>query len=320
MMRRILGWTAALLLVLIVGFVVTVLQRWDRTFEAPLPDIHASGDPNVIATGRYLVYGPAHCANCHVRPEQSPALARGEEPPLSGGVSFHLPPGTFRAPNLTPDRTTGIGAVSDGQLARMLRYGVRRDGRAAVPFMNYHQLSDADLTAVISFLRSQPAVSHEVPPHDFNFLGKAVMSFLIEPIGPRAEPAKTSPAPGPTVERGEYLVSTVGECADCHTQRSMVDGSFTGPRLAGGAEMRSGKNGLVLVPPNLTPDPSTGRLVSWSEDQFVTRFRQGKLIPESPMPWNAFARMTEDDLRAVYRYLRSVPPVAHDPGASVRRR
>jgi mono/diheme cytochrome c family protein len=110
------------------------------------------------------------------------------------------------------------------------------------------------------------------------------------------------------VERGEYLVSTVAECADCHTQRSMVDGSFTGPRLAGGGEM-SGGNGVALVPPNLTPDPGTGRLASWSEDQFVARFRQGRLMPESPMPWNAFARMSDDDLRATYRYLRSLPPV-----------
>jgi hypothetical protein len=200
----------------------------------------------------------------------------------------------------------------------VLRYGVRRDGHAAVPFMNYHRLSDADLTALISFLRSQPPVSHDVPPHDLNFLGKAVMAFLIEPIGPGAEPPKVSPA-GPTVERGEYLVSTVGECADCHTQRSMVDGRFTGPRLAGGGEM-SRKGGLIFVAPNLTPDPRTGRLASWSEDRFVARFRRGKLIPEPPMPWTAFTRMTDDDLRAIFRYLRSVPPVEYDPGTSVQRR
>lgn len=64
MIRKILGWTAAVLLVLVAGFVAAVLLRWDRTFEAPLPDIRASTDPDVIATGRYLAYGPAHCANC----------------------------------------------------------------------------------------------------------------------------------------------------------------------------------------------------------------------------------------------------------------
>ena len=106
-------------------------------------------------------------------------------------------------------------------------------------------------------------------------------------------------------------MSAVAECADCHTQRSMVDGSFTGPPLAGGGKMAEA-NGMVLVPPNLTPDPKTGWLASWTEEQFVTRFRQGKLIPESPMPWTAFARMSDDDLRAVYRYLRSLAPVEQE--------
>src|SRR5687768_1802802 len=100
MIRKSLGWTTAVLLVLLAGFVAVALVRWDRTFEAPMPDIRASTDPEVIAAGRYLAYGPAHCANCHVSPEHSPALDRGEEPPLSGGVAFQVPPGTFRTPNL----------------------------------------------------------------------------------------------------------------------------------------------------------------------------------------------------------------------------
>jgi mono/diheme cytochrome c family protein len=319
MLWKILRWTGGVVLVLIVGLFVTVQLRWGRTFDAPLPDIHASSDSAVIATGRYLAYGPAHCAYCHTTAETAPALDRGEQPPLSGGFVFNIPPGTFRTPNLTPDRETGIGAVSDGQLARMLRYGVRRDGRAAVPFMNYHQLSDADIRALISFLRSQPPVSHRVPPHDVNPVGKAVMAFVIKPVGPVSTPPAESPPPGISVERGEYLVTAVAECADCHTARSMVDGHFTGPRLAGGSPFQAeGKPDLLVVPPNLTPEPKTGRIAAWTEEQFVARFRKGRLIPGTPMPWNAFARMTDDDLRAIYRYLRTVTPVEHDPGPSLR--
>jgi mono/diheme cytochrome c family protein len=321
MIWKILRWVGGGLLVIIIALVCTVLLRWKRTFDVPLPDIQASTDSAVIATGRYLAFGPAHCAYCHTTAETGPALDRGEQPPLSGGFVFRIPPGTFRTPNLTPDRETGIGAVSDGQLARMVRNGVRRDGRAAVPFMNYHELSDADLTALISFLRSQPPVSHRVPAHDVNLLGKAVMAFVIKPIGPRSTPPAESPPAGPTVERGAYLVTAVAECADCHTERSMVDGHFTGARLAGGTPFEvDGKLGMLVVPPNLTPDPKTGRITAWTEDQFVARFRQGRLIPESPMPWNAFARMTDDDLRAIYRYLRTVTPVEHDPGPSLRRK
>lgn len=66
--------------------------------------------------------------------------------------------------------------------------------------------------------------------------------------------------------------------------------------------------------PNITSDPETGRLGKMTEDQFVARFRQGRLIPRSPMPWPAFSRMTEDDLRAIYHYLKSVAPVKNDVG------
>ena len=151
-------------------------------------------------------------------------------------------------------------------------------------------------------------------------IGKAVMAFVIKPIGPSGTPPAESPPPGPTVERGAYLVRVVAECTGCHTERSHLDGSYTGPLLAGGTPIDAeGAPGLVAVPPNLTPEPRTGRIAAWSEDQFVARFRHGKLIPQSPMPWGAFTRMTDDDLRAIYRYLRTVPPVVHDPGPSLRR-
>jgi mono/diheme cytochrome c family protein len=317
MLKRILLGAGAVLAVVIVVGVTLVELRWKRTFDVPLPDLRASTDPEVIARGRYLVYGPAHCAYCHNTAETGAALDRGEQPPLSGGMVFKLPVGTFRTPNLTPDSATGIGAMSDGHIARMVRYGVRRDGRAGLPFMNFHDLSDADLVAVVSYLRSQPAVSHAVLPHEPNFIGKAMMAFVIKPISPRAPPPPESPA-GVTVERGAYLVSAVAECADCHTERSLMSGAFTGPRLAGGVAMESDSAGIEFVPPNLTPEPRTGRIAAWSEDQFVARFRQGRVIPGSPMPWNAFARMSDDDLRAIYRYLCTVTPVEHDPGPSLR--
>jgi hypothetical protein len=76
---------------------------------------------------------------------------------------------------------------------------------------------------------------------------------------------------------------------------------------------------VTLVTPNLTPDPETGRIAKWSEDAFVARFRAGKLIPQSDMPWQLYAKITDDDLRAIYRYLHSLAPVKRDTGQSVRR-
>ena len=76
---------------------------------------------------------------------------------------------------------------------------------------------------------------------------------------------------------------------------------------------------VLLAPPNLTPHEGTGYITSWSEEQFLTRFRGGKLVPETIMPWAAYGHMTNDDIRAIYRYLRTLAPVEHDTGATVRR-
>jgi len=74
----------------------------------------------------------------------------------------------------------------------------------------------------------------------------------------------------------------------------------------------------VWAPPNLTPDPKTGVTARLTEDQFVARFRAGRILPGSPMPWQAFSRMAEDDLRAIYRFLKSLPPHENDTGPAVR--
>ena len=117
---------------------------------------------------------------------------------------------------------------------------------------------------------------------------------------------------------GRYLVESVALCWACHTERSQMTGALTGPRFGGTTGLhRSGRSGAYLVPAQHHQRPETGRLGALTEDQFVARFRQGRLIPGSPMPWQAFARMNEEDLRAMYRYLKSVPPVTRDVGPPV---
>ena len=307
MIKKILLTLVALIGVVIVTLAASISLRWDRKFEAPYPELKASSDPQVIARGRYLAFGPAHCSDCHTADADRDLLRAGGTPPLSGGLTFVIPPGTIRVPNITPDSATGIGRRSDGEIARMLRYGVRHDGRAAIPFMEFHDMSDSDIVALLSFVRSQPPVAHAVADHELSWVGKGATAFLISPVGPSAPPLTASPAPGPTVERGAYIVNALANCAGCHTQRNMVSGAYTGPKLRGGMEMESSVNAKIkLVPPNITSGPG-GRTATWTEDEFVARFRAGERIPGSPMPWQAFGRMSDDDLRAIYRYLRSVP-------------
>lgn len=309
----------ALALPLAVGLLLLIiLVRWDRTFDAPLPALAASTDSAVIARGRYLAYGPAHCAACHVEPGDTVALRTGGQPPLAGGYAFVIPPGTFYVPNLTPDVATGIGSRTDAELARTLRHGVRADGRAALPFMTAQDASDEDLVALISFLRAQPPVRHAVPAHAPNLVGKAVLAFMVTPVGPQATPPAATPtAVGP--ERGAYLANGLAACVGCHTERSMATGAYTGPLFAGGTPTQVPADpSKVVVPPNLTPDSATGRIASWSEEAFVARFRAGKTIPESHMPWEFYARASDEDLRSIFRYLMSLPPVPHETGPSVR--
>jgi mono/diheme cytochrome c family protein len=275
------------------ALLVALQLGWARHHDAPEPPVHATSDPNVIARGRYLVYGPAACAYCHRPKADWPRLARGEMPPLSGAHEFPLPFGAIFSSNITSDRETGIGAAPDGAIARVLRYGIRRDGHAVVPIMEFQNLSDEDLVAIVSFLRTQPAVRLQPPPHRLTFFGRLLLGILITPAGPPRSPLHVSPS-GATVDHGRYLANDVALCVSCHTDRQQ--GELVGPRFAGGQPMDfAGDSSRVLVPPNLTPDRSTGRIASWSEDVFLARFRAGPSIAETIMPWGAYSHMTDDD-------------------------
>ena len=313
---KILGGTFVVIAALALVLVGVILVRADRRFDAPYPQVRATNDPAMISRGEYIAYGPGHCVNCHTPSSENKAIERGAMPPLSGSREFRLPFGNVYTPNLTPDPETGIGRRTDAELARVIRYGVHADGRAVLPFMDYHDLSDEDLAALLSFLRSQNPVRRAVPKHRLNLIGKGVMAFAIKPIGPKATPRKTSPPSAPTVERGEYLATSVAVCAECHTKRNMLDGSYVQARFSGGMTFPIDDKRFI-VSPNLTPS-KYGRITKWSEDQFVGRFGAGVGIPHTHMPWRQFQRMSENDVRAIYRYLRSLEPVDIDPGPVVQ--
>jgi len=296
-----------------------VLALYPRSWDRPLPDTRAVTDPAVIERGRYIVYGPGRCADCHTPDDAQPTLRRGDVVPLIGGSGEHTYLGTWTASNLTPDPATGIGRVTDAQLARMMRYGINRDGRVALPFMDaFADLTEQDLVAVISFLRSQPPLPGTAPRAEVNWLGRLALTYFIDPYAP-TRPVRASLTPEPTTAYGEYVARALAGCGACHTARSLQTGRYLSPPFSGGLAFTSRQHAdTMYVSPNLTPDPGTGRITTWTEDAFVTRFRLGSLIDDSPMPWGGFRRMTDVDLRALYRYLRSLPPVHHDVGPTVQ--
>lgn len=299
------------LIILITGVVIFVSVSWDKRYDPPFPEITASTDSATIARGKYLAYGPAHCATCHVPMDKIREVENGLEIPLSGGWELAIPPGTFRAPNLTPDAETGIGSLTDGQLARALRHSVKRNGRMMFPFMPFQEMSDEDLTAVISFLRSQPAVKHDVKPTEMGFIGKAIIAFgLMKPESAKNTPPKTV-ARDSSALYGEYLATSVANCRGCHTERDLKSGAYVGQPYAGGTffEPDPFSEGYSYITPNLTPETESGIMARWTEDNFITRFKTGRVHRGSPMPWGAFSRIDTVELKALYRYLRTVEPV-----------
>jgi mono/diheme cytochrome c family protein len=312
-MKRVLkffGWMVGVIVIIVLCFVGFVLLKWDQKYDAPYPELAASSDSTLIARGKYLVYGPAHCAGCHNTAERSLEVDNGKDLLLIGGAEFVFEPGVIRSRNLTPDMETGIGKLTDGEVARVMRNSIGADGRPIFPLMPFQNMSDEDVVAILSYLRSQEPVNHFVKPTEYSFMGKAVLAFgLIKPEGPSGTPPK-SIAIEPSEVYGKYLANSVANCVGCHSPRDLMSGEFIGPKFSGGLEFEEAP-GANFITPNLTPDPETGIIADWSEDAFVARFRAGRLYEHSPMPWGSFARMTDVDLRAIYRYLMALEPVSN---------
>lgn len=310
-MKKVILRILLVLAILIAGLVIYVFSSWNKDYDVPLPQISASTDSVIIARGKYLAYGPAHCASCHTPMEYFTEIDQGKEIPLSGGWELSIPPGTFRAPNLTPDPETGIGNTTDAQLARAIRHSIGIDGKYLGPFMEYQNLSDEDLTAIISFLRSQKPVVHQVEPTKLSFLGKALLAFnALQPVQPWDTPPETI-AIDSTAAYGSYLANSVANCLGCHTERDMITGMYSGPAMAGGMQMPPDNltKGYAFITPNLTPDPETGVIADWTEEAFITRMRAGRSVEVSPMPWGSFSRSDEMELKALYNYFMSLDPV-----------
>jgi mono/diheme cytochrome c family protein len=318
MIRKLLFVVLIVIVMIVAAGAIYVAARQNLSFDAPYPEVAASTDSVVVARGRYLVRDLVNCTQCHGDASRVAAWSAGEDTPLSGGFRWDIPPGAIYARNITPDSATGLGKVSDRAIARALRYGVGHDGRALLPFMEIQGLSDEDLVAVVSYLRTQDPVHNLVPAHRYSVLGKIVKAtVLANPVGPRETPPTASPR-GATLENGRYLVESVTLCWACHTQRDEATGALTGPRFGGATGfIEPSDPGHSWSPPNITSDAETGRLGRMSEDEFVARFRAGRVLPNSPMPWQGYQRMADDDLRAIYRYLMTVPAVRRDVGPPV---
>lgn len=265
------------------------------------------GDTTGLVTrGEYIVRSVAVCGHCHAQDPRNP------DGPLSGGMAFrNWRLGTVRASNLTSDPATGLGAWSEAEIMRAVRNGLDRHGRVLAPVMPYawfSGMSERDALAVARYLRTLEPVRNVVR-QEHNLIYAIGEALLLEP---EAAEQPIAPARAPTAEYGQYLALHVALCADCHTPREGLRNTPDMERLFAGTA--DPPDGFPANPRNITPDHSTG-IGAWSEQDFVRTLRTG-VTPEGRelhpfMPWHQYRRMDEDDLRAIYRYLRTVRPIVN---------
>jgi cytochrome c553 len=263
-----------------------------------------------LQRGKSVVDTVAGCADCHSPHDWT----KPDAPILPGrefvGAEFPLKglPGRIVAANLTPDPETGLGRWTDDEIARAIREGVDRNGRALFPLMpyqHYRNLPDEDLASVVVYLRSLQPVKNVLPPTEIIFPVRYLIRSVPEPLtGPVSAPDTSTPQ-----RRGAYLVELIG-CGDCHTPvRS--DGSPIPNMYLGGGQVLEGPWGKVAAP-NITPDPSG--IPYYDAELFKQAIRTGmvRTRPLNPiMPWPLLRNMSDQDLEAIFAYLQSVKPVQH---------
>ncbi len=259
-------------------------------------------DNGDLARGRYLLNGVVACGNCHATRGAQGEVVPGQE--LAGGFAIELPEFRAVAPNITPDRETGIGAWTDAQIVAAIREGKRPDGSIIGPPMPiefYRDMSDNDVRAIVAALRAVPPVRHAVEKSKFNI-----------PLPPAYGPPVTHVPDVPRqnqVSYGRYL-ATIGHCLECHTPR--VKGRLDEAHLGAGGRELPAPAGGVLLSPNLTRANPDG-MARWTDAQVKATLRTGvrpdgrQLVRLMAFDW--YKTMRDDDMNALVAFLRTLKPV-----------
>jgi mono/diheme cytochrome c family protein len=290
---KILGGLVVVVLLVLSTIFVFSTQTLNKHIEysdasPPIPRDSAS-----IERGRHLSRAISKCVDCH-----------GSD--LGGKVVFDaLPMARVVAPNLTSGRGGIAGDRTDDDFLRAIRHGIGVGGRALVlmPAKNYWHMGDDDVGALVAYLRSLPAVDRELPPTSFGLVGRVLLlkgdlngMFEAKDMDHTAR-RSAPPAADTTADYGRYLAE-IGGCTGCH-----------GPTLSGGA--------IPGMPPearpakNITPEG----IGSWTEADFFKALREGirpggTPIDTTQMPVPMTREMTDLETKALYLYLKTVPPKA----------
>ena len=272
----------------------------------------------MIARGQYLAHYVSGCIDCHSKRDYtkfSGIIVPGSEG--MGGEVFneiYAVPGVVFSRNITPDTVNGIGQWTDEDIVRAITRGINKNGDTLfpiMPYLHYNQMSRDDIYSIIAYIRTLKPSSNKVPERKL-FIP---MAAAYPPLPSKSPDDNVKPDVSDMVKYGAYMVNSAA-CFDCHTP--MEKGQFVMSKMfSGGFLFNLGS--FKVNTANITPDTATG-IGRWTEEMFLDKFRTRRdleLYKTDPgknnsfMPWSLFAKMDDFDIKAIYRYLRTVPPVTN---------
>lgn len=286
---------------------------------SPPHELTINATPEMIEHGKYLAHHVAGCIDCHSTRDWNKfagPVVPGTEG--KGGDKFDEEtagmPGTLYAQNITP---TYLKKYTDGELYRLITTGVTKEGRALfpmMPYLAYANMDPEDVKSIIAYIRTLEPKEGSYPAAELNF-----PLNLIVPTIPHDPVPMSKPDLEDTLKYGTYMFTIAG-CGDCHTKREKGE-PVPGMHLAGGFEFRSPLTGDVVRSANITQDHETG-IGLWTEEVFVGKFTayrdsswRNKPVKagefNTAMPWLLYAGMKDGDIKAIFRFLKTVPPVTN---------
>lgn len=313
-MRKLIATAAILLLV----FAAAYFTSCNGKKSGPQVTNTEDSIKKVIERGKYLATNVAGCMDCHSKRDfnkYSGPVVPGTEG--GGGLVFDQKwglPGVIYGKNITPDSETGIGTWTDDEILRAMTQGISKNGDTLFPLMPYtnlNRMAKDDLLSIIAYIKTLKPIKNKVP--DRQLMMPIALAYPAKFLQPSVD-NNVRPPESDRVKYGEYLI-TMADCGTCHSPLT-PQGPDMSRIYAGGYRFDLGETGIVNSA-NITPDSATG-IGTWTEERFLNKFipyREESAYSHHPgkqntiMPLEFIAGMKDEDLKAIYAYLRTVKPI-----------
>jgi cytochrome c2 len=312
LVKKTLRWVRRVtlaLLALVLVFVLYISIDGIPKYKPTTVDLKVEVTPERVARGKRYV--TMLCAGCHLNPETNQ---------LTGKLMSGAPPefGVIYSRNITSHPEKGIGKWTDGQLAVLIRTGLKPDGQYVPPYMaKLPHLAQDDLEGIIAFLRSDDELvrAQDIDDKDVepSFLTKFLSHVAFSPL-PYPNEGIVAPSVSDKVAYGKYLVSAL-ECFTCRSadfkKLNVMDPEKSAGYLAGGNRMID-FHGKASTRPTITMDEETG-IGKWSESDFRRALKVGFRPDNSPIigPMTKYAELEDAEVDALYAYLKTVPKISN---------